>query len=128
MSRSTSQATQAPGPRAARRTTLLRAAVMAVLLGPLTCSGIHDDELRCEEAVATLARCCPGYDLKRISCHRTDACGTTTATPQLMQEQSECIVARSCEELRRSATPGQEVCARALALTDKDTGTLLLCP
>ena len=101
----------------------LRAAVLAGILGPLTCNGIHDDELHCEEAIAHLQNCCPGLKQASISCRQNTSCGNASARPQIPMEQSDCILARSCEDLTRST------CARALAPTpDQMTGDLLLCP
>jgi hypothetical protein len=91
--------------------------VLGCVLGPLTCSGIHDDELRCELAVAQLASCCPGFDTASIDCRNRNACSNSTTRPQLSLEQSACILDRSCEELTRSAGAAAATCTRALTPT-----------
>jgi hypothetical protein len=42
----------------------------------LTCE-IREDELRCEEAAARLADCCPGFDPRLVDCYFTSACETS---------------------------------------------------
>ena len=111
------------------RQTLLRAAGFAWILVPLTCSGIHDDELRCEEAVAHLQGCCPNFRATKINCQDTTSCGNTTARPQLTLDQSNCILDRSCDDLNKDVSGQGPTCGRAdTATANVMTGTLSLCP
>jgi hypothetical protein len=75
----------------------------AVLLGILLCSftvgpGFREDEISCEEAVAHLDDCCPGFDETRLNCtYDTDCAG---AKPDLEVTESRCIREASCDEIR----------------------------
>jgi hypothetical protein len=90
----------------ARATYLL--AVVAVI-GLVTCGpALREDELQCEEAVAHLDECCPGF-------HPTVAqyCQFTYSTcgsdyPALRVDESECIRKTDCTHLRE-----QTICERA---------------
>lgn len=86
--------------------------------------------LSCEEAVAALAECCPGFEPQRVRCvdHRyrqTSACtGSVTEgheLPALDVATSECVRAMSCADLVAGST-----CARAplkyARLTATDAG------
>lgn len=109
--------------------TILRAVAFASLLGPLTCSGIHDVELRCEEAVAHLARCCPGFQPEVIRCEIPASCGGSSgARPQLTLEQSACLLDLSCADLGTPREGKESICARASQPTPDPNGMLTLCP
>lgn len=71
----------------------------------------REDEFDCEEAVARLEECCPGVSTRTISCTYIagGACVGPTF-PTLSVEDSQCIVARSCEDLQSG------VCARISTL------------
>ncbi len=84
----------------------------------------HDDldetVLSCEEAVAALDACCPGFDPEAVRCidHRyrkTSACTGTVSEgherPQIDRVESACIRRSTCSQLVASTT-----CARALVV------------
>ena len=80
------------------RTALL--AVGAVLaLGQ--CYGLREDELRCEEAVAHLIDCCPGFDRASVSCLYTTTCGVRY--PELTIEESRCVAGAKCADILAGA-------------------------
>src|SRR5687768_12438065 len=72
--------------------------VFLVLLSSFTCTSIREDDLKCEEAVAHLAECCPGFKAQTIDCDYTPGCYDTYA--QFDVPLSDCIVAFKCEEIR----------------------------
>lgn len=72
----------------------------------LTC-GIREDELRCEEAVAHLVDCCPGFDPKKVDCYFVSG-GCDVAYPVLDIQESRCISAMRCEEVVSAG-----ICSRA---------------
>jgi hypothetical protein len=87
--------------------------VVALLMGAtLTCNigfvddddeGFRVDVIGCEEAVAHLEACCPGYDGKRVRCnYNPGACGTTY--PQIRESQSDCIRSQSCDAIQKSGS------------------------
>jgi hypothetical protein len=75
--------------------------------------GIDRDELACEQAVAHLADCCPGFDANRWSCvSYSGGCGNGS-TPDISVEAGECIAHASCDDLVRSGScdaPQQVTC------------------
>lgn len=82
----------------------------AVFLGVLVgCfSSLREDDLECEEAVAHLEDCCPGFDARSVSCSYQEGCGDgRDQTGQLSVQQSNCIQAKSCSDLIASGTCGQ---------------------
>jgi len=67
----------------------------------------REDVLSCEEAVAHLDECCPGFDLKRVQCryyyHIDRGCGTDTVThvePDIELSDSHCIRDSNCDKLQ----------------------------
>jgi hypothetical protein len=92
--------------------------LVAVVLG---CTGIREDELACETAVAHLQQCCSGYTGSNIDCVYSDSCSTTY--PQIDDSQSACIRGESCDGLVATG-----VCTRAAALTSSGGGTVTVCP
>jgi hypothetical protein len=91
--------------------------VLAPLAVGLACGGIQQVEIDCEEAVAYLTTCCPGFDANALGCASsqnttTDGCDTTTTTtyPALTSSEVSCIRGETCEALVASG-----VCARAQA-------------
>jgi hypothetical protein len=65
--------------------------------------GFRPDVIGCEEAVAHLEACCPGYDAKNVHCnYNPGACGTTY--PQIREAQSDCIRRQSCEAIQKSGS------------------------
>jgi hypothetical protein len=96
----------------------------------------RSDVLACEAAVAALAVCCPGFRPKELrctyleerdpgpSCHNWST--TVTTEPALTQDDSECILAASCDELRAGKTDPSaggyaSVCVRAQHATEAVT-------
>jgi hypothetical protein len=83
------------------------------------------DVIDCEESLAYLRSCCPGFDPTRVACHyydqKTTACGETTETsegPAISQQESDCILARACDSLVQD-----HVCERAQAATPYTSNT-----
>lgn len=83
----------------------------------------HDDNnfradvIECEDALAHLEECCPGFDATPVLCNfyydKTSGCGSTETSseePALTQAESSCIRDRSCEALVEN-----KVCERAQA-------------
>jgi hypothetical protein len=62
--------------------------------------GLREDELECEEAVAHLQDCCPGFADATLQCVHSDYC--THTEPALFIDESTCILARSCDEVIQS--------------------------
>ena len=87
---------------------------MALVVGLLlACGGIRQDEFICENAVAHLTDCCPGFSPSTIECHYDTSCLGTTY-PELDETQGECILGESCAALGANG-----VCARVAALPDE---------
>ncbi|HVU01664.1 MAG TPA: hypothetical protein VHE30_07930 [Polyangiaceae bacterium] len=74
---------------------------------------MRQDEVECEEAAAHLAGCCQNFDLRKLDCHYTSACGETF--PDLSPSESECILDKSCSQLA-----AQDICKR---VQDRGTAT-----
>ena len=81
----------------------------------------REDVIVCEEAVARLAKCCPGFEGARVLCnyyYRHDSgggCGTSSTDsvhPALSPPESACVLDKSCEALVESG-----VCDRAQEAT-----------
>jgi hypothetical protein len=70
--------------------------------------GFRQDEVECEEAVRYLSECCEGFAPIRIRCTYQGGCDTDTV-PDVPVSQSQCILATSCDEIRRN-----RVCERLL--------------
>jgi len=78
--------------------------------------GFREDEVECEEAVAFLGGCCPNFDARSIHCEYIAGCDDPTY-PDLQPSESECILSRSCSELRAA-----HVCENVLARATTDGG------
>ncbi len=99
--------------RHARRT-LLVAAYIVGAMALLRCgSGIRQDELDCEEAVARLTTCCPGFAATTwckyevwTSCDTNEVVQRTH--PAITEDESRCIRDMSCSDLKKKG-----VCDRA---------------
>jgi hypothetical protein len=89
----------------------LRFALAALGLTALMADGgLREDEIDCEEAVAHLQACCPGFtQTETLQCTYSDGCGVVE--PAISIPQSQCILAESCEALVSGG-----VCARAVNL------------
>lgn len=70
-------------------------------------NALREDELECEQAVAELEACCPGFVSAAINCEFSVGCGTTTY-PALTLRESQCITGTACSELQSN-----KVCERA---------------
>jgi hypothetical protein len=91
--------------------------VFAVLLLLFACS--HDDDdnkeddnqwredvIQCEEAVARLVKCCPGFKGEVVLCnyyyHFSGGCGsseTNLTEPALDKGESRCVISTTCEDM-----------------------------
>jgi hypothetical protein len=99
----------------------------------IACSGgethdhddLREDVLYCEEAVAALSECCPGFSQSgSLSCqysydyYPAQSCGgsshTESTTPDLSLAESRCILALTCDAL-----VAQRVCERTTWLPTK---------
>ena len=77
---------------------------------------MRSDELECEEAVGHLLDCCPGLSFSEDYCTYDAHC--SGRPPRLDEDQSRCIRAKSCDELRDAhacerapdAGGGDEIC------------------
>jgi hypothetical protein len=81
----------------------------------------REDVIMCEDAVAYLSSCCPGFNADAITCYYAydyspGNCSTyatvDTVDPALSIDESRCILARTCDTLR-----GDGVCDRAQTAT-----------
>jgi hypothetical protein len=72
---------------------------LAVLL--LFGCNMREDELECEEAVAHLASCCPGFNTRGLNCSYETRSGCTESTyyPVFGIDESKTIRAASCDAL-----------------------------
>jgi hypothetical protein len=76
----------------------------------------REDVIQCEEAIARLSNCCPGFDGSRVLCNYyysfdNSGCGpaqTEHVNPALNLSESQCVRDTSCEDL-----VGNDVCKRA---------------
>lgn len=70
---------------------------------------LREDELECEEAVAVLATCCPGFDYaKAVGCQYIDRGCDGASYPGLPIGDARCIRGESCRQIVTSG-----VCDRA---------------
>jgi hypothetical protein len=93
-----------PHPSRARRW-LARAIAVFGLTTLMADGGLRQDELDCEEAASYLQSCCPDFTIT-FSCTYSSGCDDTVV-PDLSIDQSQCILAESCEEIVSSG-----VCTR----------------
>ncbi len=99
-----------------RRWGLLRLALAALGMSTLMADGgLREDEIDCEEAVAYLQQCCPGFaQTETLQCEYFDGCGVIE--PAISIPASQCIVSETCAQLVSSG-----VCARAKNLSSPTT-------
>ena len=102
-------------------------AVIALLLG--CAPSIDDNQFRedvflCEEAVARLSKCCPGFNADAVACVyydyvSHDACGSHRqhSDPALTIAESLCIHDVSCE-----AIVDRDICSRVMPATGPRSG------
>jgi uncharacterized membrane protein len=82
------------------RSALWVATAFAVLLA---CGDeLSEGELDCEEAVAYLEGCCPGFSSASMSCVYGSGPGCSGTSPDISIPESQCIRATSCSELVES--------------------------
>ena len=79
--------------------------------------GLREDEIDCEQAVAHLQECCPGFaQSETLQCVYSDGCGVTE--PAISIPQSQCILGESCEQITASG-----LCSRAAMLSSPSTSS-----
>ncbi len=86
--------------RAPARASQLRIGITVALL-TATCivsDCVDRETFECNLAVAIVADCCPEIDPTALNCERGFACDANE--PLLKEEESECITALSCDEIR----------------------------
>src|SRR5689334_8220548 len=71
--------------------------VAALLLTSLHCD-LNEDDLRCEQAVAHLSDCCPGFDPQQFAC-ASGGCGGSDQRG-IEYQDSLCIVSLDCAALQ----------------------------
>lgn len=97
--------------RERRRPRTLRRAVLLAIIGTAAMLSTHclrQDEVECEEAVATLLECCAGFERYTVQCQFNDVCGISY--PDLAPAESECIFGKPCSEIR-----SRKICERVTA-------------
>ena len=67
-------------------------------------------ELKCEQAAAHLADCCPDVVFTRQSCIQEGGCSRGEDATLVASEESDCLRAESCDELE-----SRGICERLLA-------------
>jgi hypothetical protein len=104
--------------------------LLAIGLGvALACTNGEDDEqfreevFVCEEAVARLESCCPGFDARSVPCvfYRSTGCSgnqSIVRDPALDTRQADCILDSSCDQIRAA-----DMCRRAAGLSPLPNGT-----
>ena len=78
------------------------AALLAVLGMSVRCYGIREDELWCEEAVAHVDECCPGFSTQSVACryhHETTCYGELYTYPDFSLDTSNVFLSKSCRQL-----------------------------
>jgi hypothetical protein len=81
------------------RKSFIRRRWFTLFIGVWTVVGcIREDEFECENAVAHLKECYPGFDASTISCTFYEGCGDTHDT-SLNALESRCVQAKSCAEI-----------------------------
>jgi hypothetical protein len=104
--------------RPRRRLPWVTLALVGVLLLIFACD-FRSDEFHCEEAVAHMDSCCPNFNQQAVNCHFASGCGSTTY-PSIDSNESVCLLAKSCEELR--ANGYCERVENAVPRTDRTEG------
>lgn len=93
-----------PGARPSAR---LGGIAAALLLAALAVRCLRRDELHCENAVAHLQRCCPGFQPGDVYCVYAESC--SVVYPSISEGDASCIVDSSCTTLVENGA-----CARAM--------------
>src|SRR3954471_1552235 len=107
-----------------RRKGLLAAVAIIVAPWCFDCGSIEHGELWCEDAVAHLKACCPGFHASSLYCEHVEGC-STSKVPDLSGPEIDRLREGSCEELAAS-----HVCERAMARsgTESDAARQEVCP
>jgi hypothetical protein len=118
-------------------------AAIAVTYGAsVACHGMTADELHCEEAVAWMKSCCPGFAVDGRYCahedpQRVEGCSGETLgwvggqDPALVVSQSDCVRSRSCSELVLAGVCKRAESATPIAYVDggpPPSGAAEVCP
>src|SRR5690606_15793979 len=106
----------------------------------LACSSGPDDEddnqfrtdvLWCEEALARLVTCCPGFDPRPVECNYyysyDRGCGPDTMNkvePAFTTDESRCIRDTPCDALVANGACGRAQNARAVSMETTSSGSL----
>ena len=103
------------------------AIALAILLAVFAVRCLRSDELHCENAVAQLERCCPGFAVGAEYCVHQDQCVDTFTwderLPAISEADARCIANASCSSLVQRGT-----CERAMQQPDPDGVLPDLCP
>jgi hypothetical protein len=78
-----------------------RGFTLSLFVGGLLACGIREDEFDCENAVARLVQCCPGFVASSVDCTYSPGCNDNPY-PSLDPSQSNCIMQSSCDTLRQT--------------------------
>jgi hypothetical protein len=84
-------------------------------------NGIREDELECEEAIAHIQGCCPGFTAQEAVCLHSEGC-EEDSPPLLDLGQSRCIQDLECGRVRAS------YCSGANTMTGAESDAPAVCP
>jgi hypothetical protein len=73
---------------------------LAIAGGIPAAHGFRQDEVECEEALARLEECCPGFDASLVRCDYLESCEDTTY-PSITPSESQCLRDLSCDVIRQ---------------------------
>jgi hypothetical protein len=88
----------------------------AIVGGIPAAHGFRQDEVECDEALARLEECCPGFHASAIRCTYIEGCEHSTY-PSILPGESRCIRDKSCDEIRQKHT-----CERIAGRGGSDSG------
>jgi hypothetical protein len=71
------------------------------------------DEFECEQAVAHLSECCPGFRPGELACRNEQGCGSETHAALDMDESS-CLQEKTCDALVAEGLCGRAQAARSI--------------
>lgn len=78
-------------------------ALVVALLVALSCTGLSEEELTCEQAVSKISECCPDVDTRRLPCvESAGGCTNGEAEATVSRSAGRCVLDLSCETLRSS--------------------------
>jgi hypothetical protein len=100
-------------------------ALLVALFVALSCTGLSEEELTCEQAVSKISDCCPGVDTRRLPCVDTaGGCASGEAEATVSREAGSCVLDLSCEVLRSSGKCDRIVSYALLPHVQKDRRAL----